>query len=523
MPILQAFNITYQFDNGDTLFNNLSCTLRSRRTGLVGKNGVGKSLLARVLSGEKIPSSGNINRNGRCDVYRQQHTQLLGNEKLTIAAFLEKQIILNAIKRVTEGEYSPHYFDIIGDEWDLGETLSSTLCEIGIPADPLLLCSRLSGGQLAKLHLWKLFNSDLDILILDEPSNHLDKDGKTWLVRCINAFSGAILLISHDRELLNMMDEIWDLSERGLRVYGGNYTTYYAQKQTEQEALERQLYVLNKQKSQFEANVQKSKEKAQQRARQGNKLRKDGSQPKVLLDKKKDDATANASTRCKNLQKQRIQLNNKTQNVKERISKAVPQYVNMASANANTKTVVSLIHATLAFGNKTPLSIEINANDKIHISGVNGSGKSTLFKTLLGQCALTGGVMRINTPLYFLDQHAGEIDTRLTALENLTTQCQGLIESEARTLLAGAGLRGSHVFLPSSQLSGGQKMKLAMLTASQQPIRPFLLLDEPDNHLDLDAKIALASALNHYRGGYLLVSHDNEFVNECGINRTLML
>ncbi|MBF4386175.1 ATP-binding cassette domain-containing protein, partial [Vibrio anguillarum] len=132
-------------------------------------------------------------------------------------------------------------------------------------------------------------------------------------------------------------------------------------------------------------------------------------------------------------------------------------------------------------------------------------GKSTLLKTLLGEISLYQGELQLNTPLYYLDQHFGVIRAELSILDNLIQQCSGIKESDARTLLAGIGFRRDSVFRLGHMLSGGEKMKLAMLIVSHQPEQPLLLLDEPDNHLDLDSKIMLTQALCNYRGGFILV------------------
>jgi ATPase subunit of ABC transporter with duplicated ATPase domains len=160
---------------------------------------------------------------------------------------------------------------------------------------------------------------------------------------------------------------------------------------------------------------------------------------------------------------------------------------------------------------------------KLHLQGGNGSGKSTLLKVLLGNTKPSGGDWHMNTATYYLDQHFGLVDESLSVLDNIGLLCPGVQQSNARTLLAGIGFRRDDVHRLASYLSGGEKMKLSMLMVSHQSEQPLLLLDEPDNHLDLDSKRVLASALNHYQGAFVIVSHDREFVQECGGNQTAML
>ncbi|GEA49851.1 ABC transporter ATP-binding protein [Vibrio inusitatus NBRC 102082] len=522
MPVLQAYDISHQFDNGDIPFQHISCSMNQRRVGLVGRNGVGKSLFASILSGEVVPSDGNIILPSSLAVYRQQPSELLLSGS-TIAQFLGKDKVLEALGKIEAGDSSEHWFELAADQWDLAIRLQSQLQEIGLPPRADALCSDLSGGQLARLQLWQLFEQDVELLILDEPSNHLDANAKQWLIESMRSFNGAILLISHDRELLREMEEIWELSGLGLTVFGGNYDHYAEQKRTELKAVERHLANVHKQTKRLEEQAQRNREKAEQRAAQGNKQRKEGSQSKILLDAKKDQASARASSRSKNEQLRQAHLHDKTQTLKLRKEQLESQRLYLADRQSGSRKVISLLDGILPFGCEKPITLQICADDKVHLMGGNGSGKSTLLKTLLGDLALKQGELQINTPVYYLDQHFGGIDVELSIFDNLMQQCAGMQESDARTLLAGIGFRRDSVFRLGKLLSGGEKMKLAMLIVSHQPTQPLLLLDEPDNHLDLDSKVMLATALQGYNGGFILVSHDQDFSKESGITRQIRL
>ncbi|WP_139342901.1 ATP-binding cassette domain-containing protein, partial [Vibrio gazogenes] len=187
MPVLQAHNISQVFDNGEVLFQQLSCSMSRNRVGLVGRNGIGKSIFAAILSGEQQPSSGTVTYPLSCAVYRQQPAHLLSGG-LSIAQFLGKNDVLKALKQIESGDCSAHWLDVIGEQWDLSMRLTRQLREMGLPADPDFPCAQLSGGQLARLQLWQLFASDVELLILDEPSNHLDAHAKQWLIESIRVF-----------------------------------------------------------------------------------------------------------------------------------------------------------------------------------------------------------------------------------------------------------------------------------------------------------------------------------------------
>lgn len=522
MPTLNANNITYQLDNGHVLFDNISLTLSKRRVGLVGRNGVGKSLLASILAGQTAPTKGTVSTANSLAYFHQQ-SEVLDDDTYTIAHFLDSFDVLNAIECIEKGDCSPLLFDLVGDAWDLKNQLSKQLKDIGLPDDPFFPCKQLSGGQFTKLRLWKTFNSNAALLILDEPSNHLDSDSKQWLLTHIRQYNGHVLLISHDRILLNNMEEIWALSSIGMKIYGGNFDNYLDQLNIEKLATDRQLTAVIKQKRNIEQQSQKSIEKAARRASQGNKLRHSGSQAKVLLDKKKDSATASAAGRIKNEQRRQNQINKQEQDLKGTQEQNTLQNIVFTGPQSKANRVISLIEGVLQRGSQVPITLFINANDKVHLKGRNGVGKSTLLKTIIKECTLKSGELTTNTPLFYVDQHFSLVQPNLSVLDNIVIQCTNLSVVKARTLLAGISIRNDKVFQNAHTLSGGEKMKVAMLIAANQPTLPMLLLDEPDNHLDIDAKSVLANALNQYQGGLMLVTHDEGFSIECNLTKTIIL
>ncbi|KOO15226.1 elongation factor 3 [Vibrio xuii] len=522
MPVFSAQNISFHFDNGEQLFTQLSCSMTKPRIGLVGRNGIGKSVFTSILSGEVAPSDGTLFKPSSYALYRQQDDKLL-TQTSSIAHYLGKEPILDAIKQIEAGSCDEKWFNLVGEQWDLESKLSQQLSEMGLPANPYFCCSQLSGGQLARLQLWQLFESEVELLILDEPSNHLDRQAKQWLINAIRHFSGSILLVSHDRELLREVDEIWEMSQLGLQTFGGNYDNYEKLKRVELQAVERQLNNVEKTQKRLIEQAQKNKEKADQRASQSNKSRKDGSQPKILLDGMKNSAERRLASRNKNEQLRMNHLQQKGNALRERQEQLKTQKIYLEDGQASTKKVLSLLDVTIKYGCVSALTFQVYANDKLHLKGQNGSGKSTLLKTLHGRWPVVSGECQVNAPLYYLDQHFNVIQPQLSMLDNLMSHCDGMKESHARTLLAGIGFRRDNVFQLGFALSGGEKMKLAMLIVSHQPSQPLLLLDEPDNHLDLESKINLANALKNYQGGFILISHDHDFALESGVNREITL
>ncbi|MDG3084866.1 ATP-binding cassette domain-containing protein [Vibrio hannami] len=522
MPLLQANNISFRFDNGDTLFKNISCSLTDRRTALIGRNGIGKSLLASLLMGELKPTDGSVVINASLAKYSQLPSQLRDGE-CTVAEYLQIDEILKAIEQIEAGSCDNHWFELVGDQWDLNNSISKELIEMGLPGDVYTQCKQLSGGQLARLQLWQLFQSDAELLALDEPSNHLDSEGRLWLMEEMRKYSGSIFLISHDRQLLNQMDQIWELSNLGLKRYGGNYDFYYRQKSQDTLALERQIKNVQQQQRFLEEQAQKNKEKAEQRASKGTKARKEGSQAKIILDGMRDSATASAANQSKNERGRREFLKQQSESLNEQYEQVKTQKMYLTGSEMTGKRLVNFIQAQLPFGSSTPINMQVDSNTKLHLQGRNGCGKSTLLRVLLGQERLIGGESNINTSVVYLDQHFSLLEPRLSMLECLMSLCDGLLETDARILLAGIGFRKDTIYRCVDHLSGGEKMKLSMLIVSNQPEQPLLLLDEPDNHLDIDSKCLLASTLNQYKGAFILVSHDEDFVEESGVKQKLLL
>ncbi|UPQ90269.1 ATP-binding cassette domain-containing protein [Vibrio sinaloensis] len=522
MPILQAHQLSYQFADGKSLFNDVSVTLRHKRVGLVGRNGSGKSVLADVLSGERRPTSGYVKVTKKVHTYHQLPSSLL-NSDLTIAGYLNLEPQLHALAQIESGKCDQHWFDLVAEQWSLKYDLQNQLLALGLPSDVHFPCAKLSGGQLAKLQLWQLFQSDAQLLVLDEPSNHLDQAGRMWLRDQLRQFYGYVVLVSHDRLLLREMDQIWQLSSLGLTQYGGNYDHYYAQQQQHAAAIERQLDSVHKQQKALQRQAQRNKEKADQRTAQGMKVRRSGSQPKILLNGLRDKATSAVAHRNKNELGRSACLQQKVQALTARQARDQTQKFYMHDAIQKRGPLISLVNAVLPFGQCEPIHFQLGHGDKLWLKGDNGSGKSTLLNVIRAKQTLKGGRCLVNAPVYYLDQHFALLAPELSMLEAFHQRCATIPASEARTLLAGIGFRRDDVHRKVAHLSGGEKMKLAMLIVSHQDSAPILLLDEPDNHLDLDSKILLARTLASYPGAVMMVSHDSDFAEQSGVTLSYQL
>ncbi|MEZ9196352.1 ATP-binding cassette domain-containing protein, partial [Vibrio sp. 10N.247.311.18] len=470
-----------------------------------GRNGAGKSLLLSLLVGQKQPTTGSVSRQGSIGFYSQLPSTLL-DTNITIADFLGLTEKLEALSAIEQGSCELQHFNIVGDDWDLEARTQQLLGTLKITRDLNTLCCSLSGGQLALLQLHQLFVSN--------------NDGRNWLLEQCQLFEGKVLVVSHDRSLLRQMEGIYHLNSLGLRFYKGNYDDYFKQMSNQADALDKQIAHHQSEKKRLERQAQANKEKAQQRESQGNRLRKSGSQPKILLDAMKDKAgrTQGASaTSQKNLKDQN---QHKLQSLKEQKEQLKPQALYLQQSNNSKKSsLLTVENCRLIYGSGAPISFSLSQGERCYLTGANGCGKSTLLKAIHGQHAnYKGSIKRLGATVY-LDQHFGLLDTNDTMFDSLITHSFVLTESDARTLLAGIGFRRDSVYRKVDHLSGGEKMKLAMLIVSHKQDAPLLLLDEPDNHLDIDSKQILASALREYQGAFILVSHDSDFVEEIGVSQ----
>ncbi len=532
-PII-ASNLGFQFDDGHWLFRHLDLSLKAGVTGLVGRNGSGKSQLASLIAGLHAPTEGNIayqlegEPSSAIARFTQLPSMLLESEQ-TVAQFLGLDAKLAALHAITQGSTEQHHFNQLGEDWEVALRLQALLQELRLPQEADYPCSKLSGGQLAVLQLHKLFESDAEVLILDEPTNHMDAHARNWLIEQLN-LSGvrhpkrAVLLVSHDRALLEKVDGIYYLSALGLSYYAGGYSNFQQRRQLKMQAVERKVERLTKNQKAIERQAQANLEKAQQREAQGNKLRKSGSQSKLILDGMKNKAEVSRSSQLTN-QNNQLERNSKAlKEAKSQQEQFKKQSLYLQSVEDGKRScLLSLEQFALTQVEMKPHDLRVIQGQRVQLSGANGSGKSLLLKAIEGQHQHFVGVRVLHSSTVYLDQHFGLLPSDSTLIDALMDFCPGVLKNDAWLLLASIGFRRDAVMKRVSQLSGGEKMKLAMLMVSHRSDAPLLLLDEPDNHLDIESKELLVDALAQYRGAFVVVSHDQHFVEALGVDTTVSL
>ncbi|WP_369937625.1 ATP-binding cassette domain-containing protein [Xanthomonas tesorieronis] len=514
-PWLALDSASYVLPDGRTLFSDLDFALDARHTGLVGRNGVGKSVLARLLAGQLTPSAGHCRRLGRVHYLPQQIVRAAGE---TVASLAGVGPALQALARIEAGSADPADFDALGERWDIAQRLRAELelCGLGQLA-PERPAAELSGGEAMRVALLGAWLSDADVLILDEPSNHLDRAQRMQLQRQLQRWPRGMLVVSHDRALLQDMQRIVELSSLGLRDYGGDYA-FYAQCKAQQQQqalaeLERCKYERRRQGD----VLREQQARQQRRSAHGRRQAQDANQAPILLGGQRQRSEHSAGKQRQQTAAAHARLSAQVREAASAVEAAAPValFAPMPAAAAGRR-VAALRGLRLPYAPPARAALElcIGGCQRIGVVGPNGSGKSTLLRVLAGQLAPLAGRCEVEVPSAYLDQALHLLDPTSPVLAQLQ-QANAVADAAAlRTRLALLGLDAQRIGVPSGRLSGGERLKAALACAFyRDPPAQLLLLDEPDNHLDLDAREALRLVLLQYPGALLVVSHDAGFLD----------
>ncbi|AUG02670.1 ABC transporter ATP-binding protein [Pseudomonas sp. 09C 129] len=517
LPALVSLNqLTFQFAHGETLFDSLDLTFDALPTGIVGRNGTGKSVLARLIAGKLSPSSGSITRFARVAYVAQEHLAQEGQSVAQVAGIAEA---LAALGRLAAGQASMADLAQVDERWDLGERLCRLLDEAGLdrigPNDP---AASLSGGQRARIAVIGALLSDAQLLILDEPSNHLDEPGRQWLLTQLQQWRGGLLLISHDRQLLAQMQRIIELTPQGTRIYGGNYAAFRAQREAEHGAARDALEHARTERSREQKRLQREHDTIQRHAA-GARRYADTANIASFERMKIKGAARDIMGHVRN--RQQGHKDSLDQQVRDAYARLVPQAPTLVTlpgtAVPQGQQVFCLTRAQLPWlppeAAASYLDLTVTGPMRIAVSGPNGCGKSTLLKMLAGEIQPLRGQCEVRVASACLDQGLSLLDPERSILDHLGALDRPLQEGLLRSRLALLQLDAQRVTQPCGRLSGGERLKAALAIAlwRDTPAK-LLLLDEPTNHLDLESVEAFESALRDFPGAMLVVSHDREFL-----------
>ncbi|WP_237057269.1 ATP-binding cassette domain-containing protein [Microbulbifer sediminum] len=519
MPTASTITNVFLTLDGRPILDDLTAVLPAGTSGLVAPNGRGKSVLLDVLAGRRIPDRGAVD--WRHPVYKLDQLARVDGHRAVDT--LDRAGLFDCFQRIEQGARGEHDLAAVDGHWHLPALWRQSLDDAGLHCAPETPAAKLSGGQRRRLALAAAFLLRDHFLLLDEPSNHLDRQGRQWLQERLDRHPGGALVASHDRELLEATGHIFELGRAGLRHYGGNYSFYRRLREGELAGVGKRVETARRQLQQAARGQQQAMERAVKRGRQGERNR--GSQSKLLLNARKESAQQSRGKVSQQFAQQQQRLRRQLDTARKGLEQQCAQRLQLARAGLRGGPRLHLQELVLPRGpRREPISLTLPGGARWHVSGSNGCGKSTLLKVIAGELPPAAGICRRSGSCLYLDQEFSLLDREASALANLRRLHADLDDNYWRTALGNMGLRRERALRPLHTLSGGERLKVALLATTRGSRAPdLLLLDEPDNHLDLDSRRLLESALREYPGAFLLVSHDPVFVGAVGIDGELAL
>ncbi|RLU89133.1 ABC transporter [Streptomyces griseocarneus] len=516
-------SLSYAWPDGTTVFDDLTLVFGQGRTGLIGLNGSGKSTLVKLITGELAPAAGTVRVAGEIG-HLPQHAALDTSRRVDdVLGIARTRAALHAIEA---GDAREEHFTAVGDDWDVEERALATLGGLGLDHIGLdRAVGEVSGGESVLLRLAALLLRRPDVLLLDEPTNNLDLYARRRLYAAVEAWTGVLVVVSHDRELLERVDQIAELRSGGVTWYGGDFTVYEEQLAAAQEAAERLVRAAGSDLRRQQRELADAQVKLARRKRYGQKMWDSKREPKVVMGERKRQAQVSAG-------KHRIMHEERLAEARERLDHAVEAVrdddeirVDLPStAVPQGRSVLTLSGVHLAHGTRVQGEFELRGPERIALVGRNGAGKSTFLRTVAGELAPRSGEVVAHVPLRFLPQRLDLLDEDLTVAANVARFAPATTDNQIRARLARFLFKGARADQQAAGLSGGERFRatLAALMLAD-PAPQLLMLDEPTNNLDMASVRQLTTALESYEGALIVASHDIRFLDSIGITRWLRM
>lgn len=522
-PLLQFQHLSLTLPDGRKILDDVSCAVHRRRVGLVGKNGAGKTTLLKAIAGEPPVSATGSARVGFLAQSSAAPTGRSVEDVFGIAS------VRAALARLALGDDDPSLYDVIGDDWDAEARAERALAAVGLtPAFLVRTDASLSGGEWTRVRLAALLMEDPDVLLLDEPSNHLDRGGREALIAFMATWNKGLVIASHDRSLLEYVDETWELRDGKIFVYGGSFSFYRAQRDSEKEAARQAYEAARTEAKRATTQAQEARERQAKRTARGAKAAPKAGLPTIVLGMMKRRAEETSAKLSGTHERRVAEAEERVDDARAQLSDDTALTLDAHSVVLpKDKLVLTFEGLNVVLPGQThplwqePLAAMVRGPARIALKGANGAGKSSLLKLIMaGDPRVRWGVAH----KVACDQSLAFLQDDKTVIENFREWAPGMAESERRVRLGRSLFPGDAVAKRAGELSGGERMRLALaclLAGERAP--EALLMDEPNNHLDLTSLEELERALAGYRGALIVVSHDEAFLEAIKITEVWTL
>ena len=536
--------ISYIHPDKEVLFSDLNFAIsKGQKLGLVGNNGCGKSTLLQIIAGQLSPSSGVIVRPDDLYYIPQHFGQY---DSLTIAQALQIERKQQALHAILSGDASNENFVILDDDWNIKERSIAALDLWGLGQFTLSYpMNLLSGGEKTRVFLAGMDIHHPSVILMDEPTNHLDSSGRQRLYDWVEKCRSTLLVVSHDRTLLNLLPEICELEKHQINYYGGNYEFYKEQKTLMQEALQQRIEEKEKALRIARKVARETAERRDKQNVRGEKNNIKKGVPRIVLNALQGKSEKSTSKLNSTHQEKAEKLTGERNQLRSSLSPTAILKTDFNSSSLHTGKIL-VTAKEINFGYhpnsdsndiqdngdfklqlwQTPISFQLKSGDRLRIEGVNGSGKTTLLKLITGQLQpQEGNLTRMEFTYVYLNQEYSIIDDRNSILEQTYAfNNRNLPEHEIKIILNRYLFPASEWDKSCRKLSGGEKMRLAfccLMISNNTP--DMFILDEPTNNLDIQSIEIITATIKNYTGTVIAISHDDYFIQEIGIEQRILL
>ena len=558
--------ISYIHPDKEVLFSDLNFAIsKGQKLGLVGNNGCGKSTLLQIIAGQLSPSSGVIVRLDDLYYIPQHFGQY---DSLTIAQALQIERKQQALHAILSGDASNENFVILDDDWNIEERSIAALDLWGLGQFTLSYpMNLLSGGEKTRVFLAGMDIHHPPVILMDEPTNHLDSSGRQRLYDWVEKCRSTLLVVSHDRTLLNLLPEICELEKHQINYYGGNYEFYKEQKTLMQEALQQRIEEKEKALRIARKVARETAERRDKQNVRGEKNHIKKGVPRIVLNALQGKSEKSTSKLNSTHQEKAEKLTDERNQLRSSLSPTATLKTDFNSSSLHTGKILvtakevnfgyhpNSINSHIQMNNEanladtgnhpspdsndiqdnsdfkqqlwqTPISFQLKSGDRLRIEGANGSGKTTLLKLITGQLRpQEGNLTRMEFTYVYLNQEYSIIDNRNSILEQACAfNNRNLPEHEIKTILNRYLFPASEWDKSCRKLSGGEKMRLAfccLMISNNTP--DMFILDEPTNNLDIQSIEIITATIKNYTGTVIVISHDDYFIQEIGIEQRILL